>query len=261
MVDDPTTTGPKWPLPGEPPEDWQEVVAEAVKKVAAAGGDTSQAEVATGKGLHFELPNFTGEFQIIVTERMMMFGITVAPPGGMEKASESNPPTQHAFHFPRALLGDVDPEELFGIIAHNFKSHIWQRFAVEAVLFFTTLSNFTLLNMNPGLSGAGSRDRIIKNHAAHSEAALRQFFNNVQPPRRGRASPWTVLELSTAVRKAVEQMAAEHIPPPFTAAKVAVRMQKLYPEKAPPSGKGLLKLVKRHGLKWADLVPGDSEQE
>src|SRR5688500_7129570 len=116
MADDPTTTGLKWPLEGEPPDDWQETVAEATKQAEAAGADTSKAEVATGRGYRFELRDFIGDFQIVEGEQTLLFNIAIPPAGGMAKASPTNPPHTNSFAFPRSLIGDVDPEELFRIV-------------------------------------------------------------------------------------------------------------------------------------------------
>ena len=257
MADDPTTTGPKVTAtrPADvTPEEWQNLIEQATRDAQAQGADTSQAEIVAGRGYHFELRGFTGQFQIFPSERVLMFQIIIAPPGGFEQASEANPPIAHAFHFPRSLVGDVNPEDVFKIVINNFHKHVWRHFAVEAVHLFTDLVNFSLLDLNPGLSGPASRDRIIKNHVSRTEGELRGFFE-IKPPRRGRGSPWTMLELSKAVQKA-----AGEVSEPVTASKVAQRMKKLYPDKAPGKGKALLKLIERHGLKWADLVSsGDTK--
>lgn len=259
MADDPTSTGPEESRPPEqlPEGELPAGVAEFINRILGAyvaSNSPPDAEQARIWGQQFRA-EFGGDYAVMASDRTYQFSILIHPPGGPREMVQSGVvPPFHRFQLPRALVSQPDPEQLFQIISNNFNKHIQRHLGEETMLFFTTLVNFVVLDQNPGLAGGASRERIIRNHVTRTEAMLRQFFK-VKPQTRGRVSPWTAFELTAAVRIAAGQLA--EITKNITAEKVAKRMRKLYPEKAPPSGKALLALLRRHGLAWADVLPDE----
>jgi hypothetical protein len=67
---------------------------------------------------------------------------------------------------------------------------------------------------------------------------------NIRSP--GQTSRWTVNELAGAVQEALESLPAHE----KTYPKVAALLKKSHPEKAPPSGQALRKLLQRKEIDW-----------
>lgn len=202
----------------------------------------------------FDIP-FEGRIGIVATDRVLEFTIIVYPDEGEQGISPQTPASGHGFILPRAFIQDQSPDAFFHIVAANFDKTIKDAMTAEAMLLFTDLVNFTLLHLNPAGATASRRQRIIANHLKRTEARLREFFK-VKPQTRGHFSPWDVTELSTAVTEAARGVRGR-----VTAEKIARRLQKSHGEKAPPSGKALLQLMRRHGLKWAQVVEQASTRQ
>jgi hypothetical protein len=189
------------------------------------------------------------DLRIGETPDVIEFSIMAVSRRADKTDAEENKSHVHIFQLPRSFFGDTPLKEIHRIVAGNFEKLIDGILEIETALFFTTVINFTLDHFNPALmGGSNSRQRIIEHHRAKTEEMLRRIFNTPLQ-KRGRFSPWTVLELNMAVTEAVSETIGK-----ITADKVAHRLRNKHGEKAPPTGKALLLLVKRHGLKWQQII-------
>jgi hypothetical protein len=205
--------------------------------------DDQDLELAEIKGLNFE-SRFKGTFEVATSQSWLQCKITIVRPDPLLNV-------HHGFQLPRALLAGKDPAEFFEFIVKNFQAAIDDTLAYETVLLFTDIVNFALLDAHAASGRGGSaqnRNRVIVNHTKKTEERLRAFFRTPEQ-KRGRFSPWNLVELTIAVTTAAAQVTGR-----VTADKVARRLQKAHGDIAPPTGKALLQLVARHGLKWEQIL-------
>jgi hypothetical protein len=190
-----------------------------------------------------------GVYHVEVTDDVLRFTISVEPSGsGLERKEVAS----RSFELPRDQLGSAPLSRLCERVDNNLQPHLEHVLADVAAQHFADVVNHTLLRLNPPLNTPARRQQIISDSLTKTEQRLRVFFG---VPRRGRLSPWTSHDLRIAVLIAAHQVQISQPSGRLTAAKVAKRIRKTHGKKAPPSGKALLQLIQRHGLKWADLLP------
>ncbi len=147
----------------------------------------------------------------------------------------------------RALFGrGVSPEQFARKVAEFFFQHLGVIFSQAVSLHLNDAVHHALRAL--------SLDEI--DLRAQAEIHGRQFAEESRKrfgvPLTGVPSPWERRELGRAVRVALRSLTNGR----RTLDQVAKKLRESHPDKAPPSGEALRKLLKRHDLSWRDLKSG-----
>ena len=163
-----------------------------------------------------------------------------------EGNSDAPPSFTAAIDIPANLMPHVPRSVLWDTVWGNFGALLRSVLTQETVFHFGDVVNATLLDHDPTL---GSKRQIIEEHVERTTERLKRAF---QITMKGQPSAWSALELAIAVKGVMEGLAGSR----RTYDVVAERMQKIYGAKAPTSGEGLRKLVKRFEIDWKALKNG-----